>query len=266
VSLELRAADTFGPARLAALFTAAYEGYTVPIHIDEAALAFMVEAFDLDLGRSLVAVDDDNPVGLVLLGVRGAVGWIGGIGVVASARRRGLGLALMEGVLAQARNAGVAETRLEVIAENAGAIALYERLGFDRLRGLEVWSLDRPAPPSSATATTLAEAAAWIRTHRRAPEPWQRGDETLANLMRRRAEPQALVSGDAAAIYRVDGARVSLLQVAGGERGLHDVVAALRAKGVVSAVNYPAGGPVANVLSAAGADVVLRQLEMVIAL
>jgi len=260
VNLELRAADTFGPARLAALFTAAYEGYTVPIHIDEAALAFMVEAFDLDLGRSLVAVDDDNPVGLVLLGVRGAVGWIGGIGVVASARRRGLGLALMEGVLAQARNAGVAEMRLEVIAENAGAIALYERLGFDRLRGLEVWSLDRPAPPSSATATTLAEAAAWIRTHRRAPEPWQRGDETAA-----RRQTDALRADDAgAALLRIDGDRVSVLQLAArDERAAAELLAAARARGPLSFLNVPDDDPAAAALRDLGGEVRVRQFELV---
>jgi hypothetical protein len=55
-----------------------------------------------------------------------------------------------------------------------------ERLGREHVRGLEVWLLERPARPSSATATALDQAADWIRAHRRAPEPWQRGDETAA--------------------------------------------------------------------------------------
>ena len=64
-----------------------------------------------------------------------------------------------------------------------------------------------------------------------------------------------MVAGGAAALYRVTGDNVSLVQAAGGEHGLGTIVAALRARGPVSAVNYPAGGEVARALRAAGADV-----------
>ena len=64
------------------------------MQVDEAAVEFLVRTFDLDLDASLVAVDDGEPVGLVNLGVRGERGWIGGLGVVAEARRRGLGRTL----------------------------------------------------------------------------------------------------------------------------------------------------------------------------
>jgi hypothetical protein len=54
-----------------------------------------------------------------------------------------------------------------------------------------------------------------------------------------------------------------MLQAAGGERGPSEIVAALRAKGNVSAVNYPAGGGVARAIRAAGGEVTLRQYELV---
>ncbi len=52
------------------------------------------------------------------------------------------------------------------------------------------------------------------------------------------------------------------MQAAGEPEGLRVLIGALGAKGPLSAVNYPAGKPVAAALRAAGADVVRRQLEM----
>ena len=53
----------------------------------------------------------------------------------------------MEAVLAEARSRGVRDVRLEVITENERAIPLYERLGFERTRGLELWLLPGAAGP-----------------------------------------------------------------------------------------------------------------------
>src|SRR4051812_27644260 len=94
-------ADRLSPAELADAFTAGYEGYVVRLAVDTAAVEFMVAAYDLDLARSRIALRDGRPVGLALLGVRGTRGWVGGLGVVPSERRGGLGLALMEALLAE---------------------------------------------------------------------------------------------------------------------------------------------------------------------
>ena len=75
-----------------------------------------------------------------------------------------------------------------------------------------------------------------------------------------------LVAGEAAAVYRADGGRVGLLQAAGDPDGLRTLIASLRSRGTLSAVNYPADGSVAAALREAGADVALRQLEMTLAL
>ncbi len=106
----------------AELFTAAYEGYVVPMHIDEASLAWMEEKFDFDLDASRIAYRDGEPVGLANLAVRGRDAWIGGVGVVASARRAGVGEALMRAVHEEARSRGVERVWLEVIVENTGAL------------------------------------------------------------------------------------------------------------------------------------------------
>lgn len=55
-----------------------------------------------------------------------------GIGVLASARVRGLGRRLMEAALDEARRQGFERIDLEVFASNPRAIALYASLGFVR--------------------------------------------------------------------------------------------------------------------------------------
>ncbi len=57
---------------------------------------------------------------------RGSVG----MGVLADHRGAGLGRRLLETAMAKAQGAGVTRIELEVRADNARAIALYERLGF----------------------------------------------------------------------------------------------------------------------------------------
>ena len=84
-----------------------------------------------------MAFDDDETVGLANLAVRGERAWIGGIGVIPSARRRGIGRALMEAVLEEAPPT----VTLEVIEQNEPARRLYEQLGFVTRRTLEVWTL-----------------------------------------------------------------------------------------------------------------------------
>ena len=129
MTLELRSARSLPRGERAELFTAAYEDYVVPFAIDEPMLEFLETAFDLDLDASLLAFLDGEPAGLVNLGIRGDEGWIGGLGVVAAARRRGLGRTLMEAAHAEARARGVRRVWLEVIDTNTSAFALYEQLG-----------------------------------------------------------------------------------------------------------------------------------------
>jgi hypothetical protein len=72
----------------------------------------------------------------------------------------------------------------------------------------------------------------------------------------------AIAAEGAAAVYRIEGGRMNLLQ-AGGE-GAGVLVAGLRARGPMLALNYPVGDSVTVALQDAGATEVLRQLEMVI--
>jgi ribosomal protein S18 acetylase RimI-like enzyme len=258
MSAELRPASSLPRGELAALFTRAYEGYFVPIQVDEAALGFLERTFDLDLDASLVAFDDDEAVGLVNLGVRGNRGWIGGLGIIPEARRRRFARTLMEAIHEQARSRGIEEISLEVIEANEAAFRLYENLGYESLRWVEIGSLEA-APGETAPDEDWQGAHERIRAARQAPEPWQRDDETLL----RYDDLRGLTTETGAAVYRatVDG-RIVLMQSAGDEKAARQVLASLRALGAVSVFNVPADDPVVRALRDLGGRIDLRQREM----
>ena len=107
--MRLEAASRFDSAFLADLYTRGYEGYFVPVHVDAATVERIGGLWDVDLSRSRVAFEADEPVGFAYLAVRGTRAWIGGIGVVPTARRRDLAkLTLLPfGVLVAGGNAQI---------------------------------------------------------------------------------------------------------------------------------------------------------------
>jgi GNAT superfamily N-acetyltransferase len=260
MTLELRSARSLTPVERAELFNAAYEGYLIPFHVDETLLAFMDDAFDLDLDASRIAIRDGESAGLGNLGIRGEDAWIGGVGVVPAARRSGVGEELMRALHDQARERGIRRVWLEVIFENTGAFALYEKLGYRTVRDVEVWSLPTAEQGDSAAREVPAtEAHARIRELRSGREPWQRADGTLAHY----ADARGLGTDDGAAVYRRPSDGVQLVQLAGEPEPL---LRALRALGAVSVLNVPEDDPAASVLRSLGAKVVVRQHEMLLEL
>jgi ribosomal protein S18 acetylase RimI-like enzyme len=259
-TVELHPASPLSDEALAALFTAAYEGYLVPFAVDANALRVLTDMFDLDRDASRVATRDGERVGLANLGLRRTEAWIGGVGVVPSERRRGTGRALMEAVQDEARRRGAQRVWLEVIVENSGAVALYESLGYEHVRDVEVWSL--PASEGDGALVDAGTAHTWIREHRRDREPWQRDDASLAKV----ADARGLMVEGAAAVVRVAAGRVGVLQLAGGSGPLTALLAGARSHGAVSILNLPAHHPAAAVLTELGGRVDVRQHEMVLAL
>jgi ribosomal protein S18 acetylase RimI-like enzyme len=255
--LEIRSARSLAPTKRAELFNAAYEGYLVPFHVDVAALEFMDDAFDLDVGASRIAYRDGEPVGLGNLGVRGEDAWIGGVGVVAAARRSGIGEALMRALHEQARERAVRRVWLEVIVENTGAFALYEKLGYRTVRDVEVWSLPAGEEDTDeAREVPAAEAQARIHELGSARAPWQRADETVANY----GDARGLATDAGAALFRTGGA-VQLLQAAGE---VEPFLRFLRGLGAVSVLNLPQDDAAAPALRSLGAKPVIRQHEMLL--
>lgn len=248
---ELRSARSITPAERGALFNAAYEGYILPFHVDEQQLAFMDHVFDLDLDASRVAFRDGEPVGLGNLGLRGEDAWIGGLGVVPSARRSGIGETLMRALHEQARERCVQRVWLEVIVENAAAFALYEKLGYELVQDVEVWTLPGADGEHTGREVPIPEAK------ERLPErhqPWQRADGTLAHY----EDVRGLVTDSGAMLFCVRSS-AQLQQYAGEPEPL---LQALRTFGDAYILNLPAEDPAASVLRELGGSVVVRQHEM----
>jgi GNAT superfamily N-acetyltransferase len=233
-ALKLVPSDRYPDSELAALFTRGYEGYFVPMHVDEPTLRSMVELWDVDLARSRVAPD----AGLCNLAVRGDRGWIGGLAVVPEQRRNGVGRALMEAVLELAPPTVL----LEVIEENEPAIRLYESLGFERTRVLEVWRLDDPpfAEAERVGPSPLGQEDL----------PWQREDASLPPGYER-------LELDGGAIV-LHGAAV--FQLAAPDQ---EIASALLSRGTtLSYVNVPEGDVASGALRRLGGELRLRQYEM----
>jgi GNAT superfamily N-acetyltransferase len=232
--VNLVPSDTFSYAELAELFTRGYEGYFVPMHLDEPTLRYMVDTWDIDLARSRVAPGE----GLCNLAVRGDRAWIGGIGVVPEARRKGVGRALMDAVLELAPPTVL----LEVIHENEPAIRLYEALGFERTRVLEVWRLDEPplVPVRNADPSRLGQEGL----------PWQREDASLP------PDYERVEVDGAAMLFR--GSTVFQLEARD-----EDAAAALLSRGTtLNYVNVPEGDVAIGALRSLGGELRLKQFEM----
>jgi ribosomal protein S18 acetylase RimI-like enzyme len=253
--VTLEPASRFTDAELAAIFTAGYEGYFTPFTLDEAAFRAMVDAFDDDLDASRVALVEGEPAGICKLALRDDQGWIAGVGVTPAHRGTGVGRALMEAAVEEARARGVRDLWLEVLVQNEPAIRLYERLGFEHVRDLEVWALDDfVSERHKLPALALEEALG-----REERPPWQRADESV------RKAGDAVAHGDehGVLVYRVAGAVASVLQCAANDAAAaRALVSAL--PGDVTAVrwlNGPEGHPLGEALASLGGTVVHRQHE-----
>lgn len=255
MSLELRSSRSLSTAERAELFSAAYEGYVMPFHLDETQLAFMERSFDVDLDASRIAFRDGEPVGLANLAVRYDEGWIAGVGLISPARRAGLGETLMRAVHEEARSRGLRRLWLEVIVENTGAFALYEKLGYELVQDVELWTLPRVDGAQEGREVPPEEAKAQIAEKH---EPWQRADGTLAHY----DDVRGLVTDDGAMLFCVRSS-AQLQQYAGEPEPL---IRALRTFGDVSVLNLPAEDPAAAVLRELGGTVTVRQHEMVLQL
>jgi ribosomal protein S18 acetylase RimI-like enzyme len=259
VTSELRPASVLSLAERTSLFNAGYEDYVTPFVVDEAIVRGMTEWYDIDLGASRVAYRNGTPVGFANLAVRGEDGWIGGIGVVAGARRQGLGEALMHAVHEEARTRGVTRVWLEVIEQNEPAVRLYERLGYEVERELEVWTLSAEVGAGSGREVPAPQAHARIRALRHDREPWQRADGTLAHY----DDALGLETANGAAVFR-PAVSMQLVQIAGEDAG--ELLRTMRARGTLHALNLPVRDPAAEALRELGAAVAVRQREMLLKL
>jgi len=253
-----------GLPALTALFGDAYSDYVVPMRLDERALREHVETFDVDLAVSRVAFDGDEAAAFALVGIRGSEAWVGGMGTAPAHRRRGLGEAALTAALEAAAARGCDRVRLEVIVSNEAAIRLYERLGFEHVRDLGVWSLAAGTGESAGSEALVDEAHGFVVAHRSEPEPWQRDDAVLGRLGERGATLHGhVLEGRAAVVHRIDGPAPSVLQAAAtSEDAAVEALGAVANANGLRFLNVEDGSLLARALERLGAAEAVRQHEL----
>lgn len=117
-----------------ALFNRGFEGYSIPMNLkfDQFVDRFGAEGLSTEL--SVVAFDGDTPIGFVLQGIRKdrglTISWNGGTGIIPEYRGKRVGFHLMEEAEQVLLEKEVTTATLEALSENAPAIRLYEKLGY----------------------------------------------------------------------------------------------------------------------------------------
>jgi ribosomal protein S18 acetylase RimI-like enzyme len=268
--VKLVPAQALDLAALTRLFNEGFSGYLRPMSLDETGLARHIAHSDIDLASSQVVTVAGAPVAFALAGRRGTEAWIGGMGTAPAHRRRGLGERALTATIEAASRAGCTTVWLEVIDENHQAIGLYEKLGFQVVRDVVVWSLPATGRPVAAhRGADVQTAQAWIASRRPSREPWQRADATLERMRESGWELRAVTVPDdaelaAAALYRGDGATVHVLQAAAQDEAAATEVllAAAGHERTLRFANAPAEEAFSVALEGLGADLVARQDEM----
>lgn len=186
MSLRIVPADTIDFADFTRTLNRAYHDYYVPIDMTVTRLRGVVAEDDIDLSASRVALDGDAVIGLGMLAHRGALCWIGGLGMIPGRRGEGIGRHLMHSLLDAARTLNLKTVQLEVITQNTAAHKLYLSLGFTEKRLLHIMEGRTDHKPDSDTYRFQKVAGVDVlpfypRFHP-VPNPWQRDYPLLQKI------------------------------------------------------------------------------------
>lgn len=261
---------------------AAYADYFVPIYLTPQSFRDLVTRESIRLECSRAAVDGEEVIGTGLMGVRGAHGWIGGVGVVPAHRQHGIAREVMQHLIEAARQIGLSTLQLEVITRNKPALALYRSLDFNTIRELLVLVCEQAytsVPPERIAPEILigAEPAnlllARLEELPAATRPWQREIDaqrivlpSLKALAARRADGS--LAG--VCIYRRSGTRIDLIDLAASAPRIGRALAVHLLRSAPGAsfsyLNVADGDPLLTDLLQIGFKRSISQLEMVLPL
>jgi ribosomal protein S18 acetylase RimI-like enzyme len=170
-------------ADLAKLFERTFAGYIVPVRVTPSALEARNRIEGVDLFASQIALHGTAPVALALIARRGRRSRIAAMGVVLEARGAGVGQALLDKVIGDAKVRGDDALVLECIASNERALRLYQRAGFVMTRRLVGWRAGALVPEvQPIVEVDPAELGRALARSDHGGLPWQLAPETLAVL------------------------------------------------------------------------------------
>ena len=173
-ALGITPASHFTLETLNEAYNQARADYLIAMPMTTAQLQQYIFTYDVALEHSAVATEDDQILGLALLGIRPPRTWITRLGVLPVKRRRGTGQELMEYLITRSQDLQAQQIILEVIKNNTPAHTLFRKLGFEEIRELLV--VRRPpraalpsAPPYSARFLPSETALSLLQQRRSCP-------------------------------------------------------------------------------------------------
>lgn len=161
-----------------------FEDYIIPVQFNTNTFLNMVRKDGIDLSASCVLIREDQPSGLALLARRGWTSRLAAMGIAKDARNQGAGSWFMEELLRQARQRDDREMVLEVIEQNAPAVRLYQKYGFQTVRRL-IGLVRRQAEENGKGdlhEMDLRELSRLITQHGFPDLPWQISSESIAQM------------------------------------------------------------------------------------
>jgi len=194
---------------LSRAFAQSFEEYLVHIADDPLGFSQRIRSEQIDIASSLVAVADDEVIGVALIARRGDVARVAALGVVPAWRGQQVGAALLRAALDAARARGERQMMLEVFEQNERAVRLYRSLGFEAQRRLVGY--ERPAgggeagPLVDEPVTVVAREVAGMTN-----VPWQLD---VPSVLASSPQARAVRSGPALALIGVAPDRVVLRAV-----------------------------------------------------
>ncbi len=199
VPINLISADQFTVDELTHFYNQSRIDYIVPMPMNAAKLRAYIDAYDVALEHSAVAIQNDQVLGLSMLGVRPQRTWITRLGVIPVRRRNGAGGALMQHHIERSLELKAKYVMLEVIENNEPAYRLFLKLGFCETRKLLI--LRRPpsppkidVPPYEMEVLDEPQALALLETRRSTPS-WLDDFPSLCNVGNMKALKVATADG-----------------------------------------------------------------------
>lgn len=195
MTLTTQAAVEFPLSTLCEVINRSFKGYVGgDINFTPRVLAGFIAQGDVNLTRSLVALNDGDSAGIAMLARRGWSVRVALMGVVEGQQNKGVGRWLLGQVADEARQNGDKTLVLEVIEQNPRAVHLYQSCGFTIVRRLMGYNgANLSGEPAELTRIDPAEAARKISGWQSADLPWQCAGETL------------VTTGTPHVAYRMDG-------------------------------------------------------------
>ncbi|MBN1921554.1 MAG: GNAT family N-acetyltransferase [Anaerolineae bacterium] len=176
IPLVIAPASNFTLEMLNDAYNQARADYLIAMPMTVAQLQKYIFTYDIALEHSVVAIEEQQPLGLAMLGVRLPRTWITRLGILQVKRRRGTGQRLMEALIERSWQLEAHTIILEVIKNNAPAHRLFCKLGFSPTRELLVLhrspEASIPAAPIYAMRRLTEDGAVTALEHYQGTPSW----------------------------------------------------------------------------------------------